>query len=135
MLIGAAAIALSLSSCKFLEAKYSKNSAATVAYLKDNKTAPAKSNLEGVWYSPQWGMIIVNQEAGGKLSGVFQDYYTVDGVISGNDAYIALIDDDWTEYTVKLHRQNSEYWTGYYSSSVPFSEKDQTPLVLKRIDR
>jgi len=131
-LLGAAVLTFSFSSCHLKE-KYSKNDADTVAYISNRP--PARMNIEGVWYSPQWGMVVLNQEAGGKLNGVFQDYYQVKGVVSGRDAYLALIDDDWTEYTVELHKISSEKLAGYYSPTVPFSKAHQSEVVLYRIDR
>lgn len=132
-LLSAVVLCSSLSSCVWLKDKYAKNESATAAFLADNKTAPARANFEGLWYSPEWGIIVLNQETGGKLTGIFRDFYTVRGVVSGTSAYLTLIDDDWTDYTVKLHRKNSEELVGHYSPNVPFSEADSHPLVLKRI--
>ncbi len=130
----AVVLAVSLSSCSFLTEKYAQNEKASAAFLADNKTAPAKMNIEGLWYSPQWGIVLLNQE-GSKLDGVFQDYYAVKGVVSGKTAYITLTDDDWTEYTAILKYKNGEELVGAYSSYVPLNEKHQHDLVLKRIDR
>lgn len=132
--LSAVVLAVSLSSCTFLSEKYAKNEKAAAAFLADNKTAAAKINIEGLWYSPQWGMVLLNQE-GSKLDGVFQDYYAVKGVVSGKKAYITLTDDDWVEYTVVLNYKNSNELVGAYSSFVPFNEKHSHDLLLKRIDR
>jgi hypothetical protein len=128
-------LTLSLSSCSFLAEKYAKNEAATAAFIANNKKAPARMNIEGVWYSPEWGMVLLNQEPGGKLTGVFQDYYQVRGQISGKTAYIALIDDDWTEYSVVLERKSWDQLSGYYSSDIPPSDTNRHEIVLKRIER
>jgi hypothetical protein len=126
-------LAVSLSSCNWLKEKYAKNEAASVAYLSERKSEPARMNIEGLWYSPQWGMVAFNQEPGGKLSGIFGDYYVINGVVSDKNAYMTLIDDEWVDYTVELKRKNSEELVGFYSPRVPFSEKDALELVLKRI--
>jgi hypothetical protein len=131
--LSAVFLMVSLSSCSWLKEKYAKNESASVAYLSEKKSAPARMNIEGLWYSPQWGIVVFKQEGGGELSGIFRDYYVVNGVVSGRNAYITLIDDDWVEYTVELKRKNRGELTGYYSPSVPFSEKDALELVLKRI--
>jgi hypothetical protein len=131
--LSAVVLMASFSSCSWLKEKYAKNENARVAYLSEKKSAPAKMNIEGLWYSPQWGIVVFNQERGDKLSGIFRDYYVVDGVISGKNAFITLIDDDWVEYTVELKRNNRGELTGFYSPSVPFSETDAQELVLKRI--
>jgi hypothetical protein len=128
------AVAVSLSSCGWLKWKYEKNEAASVAYLSEKKSAPAGMKIEGLWYSPQWGMVVFNQEPDGKLSGIFRDYYVINGLVSGKSAFMTLIDDDWVEYTVELKRKSREELVGFYSPSVPFSEKDAHELVLKRID-
>ena len=128
----AVVLAAPLSSCALLKEKYTRNEAATAAYLRDSKRERARLNVEGVWYSPQWGIVVLNQAAG-KVTGIFQDYYRADGVVSGRKAHIALIDDDWTEYTVELKRKNWEELTGWYSSSVPFTEADAHELQLVRI--
>lgn len=130
--LGVVVLGLSLSSCKMLEEKYAKNEKAAVTYLAEKKTGPAKTNLEGVWWSPAWGVVVFNQE-NGKLSGSFQDYYVVDGVVSGRKAYMTLIDDDWREYTVELAPKGREKLVGFYSAHVPFSESDQQEVVLTRI--
>lgn len=131
--LSAIVLMTSFSSCTWLKEKYARNEQASVAYLSDKKTAPARMNIEGVWFSPQWGMVILNQERGGKLSGIFQDHYVVNGIVSGKEAFITLIDDDWVEYTVELRRKNWEELTGYYSPSVPFLDKDATEVTLTRI--
>ena len=131
--LSAVVLMSSFSSCALLKEKYAKNERASAAYLSSKRTAPSRMNIEGVWYSPQWGIVVLNQERGGKLSGIFQDYYKVNGVISGKEAFITLIDDDWVEYTVELRRQSWEELKGHYSPSVPFSETDAHELVLKRI--
>ena len=84
--LSAVVLMVSFSSCSWLKEKYAKNEKASVAYLSEKKSAPAKMNIEGLWYSPQWGIVVLNQERDGKLSGIFRDHYVVDGVVSGNNA-------------------------------------------------
>ena len=131
--LSAVVLMASFSSCSWLKEKYAKNEKASAAYLSEKKTAPSRMNIEGVWYSPQWGIVVLNQERGGRLSGIFQDLYVVNGVVSGKEAFITLIDDDWVEYTVELRHKNWEELVGFYSPSVPFSDKDANEVVLKRI--
>jgi hypothetical protein len=131
--LSAIVLMTSFSSCTWLKEKYARNEQASAAYLSEKSTAPARMNIEGVWYSPEWGMVILNQERGGKLSGIFMDHYFVNGIVSGKEAFITLIDDDWVEYTVELRRKNWEELVGHYSPSVPFLDKDAHEVVLKRI--
>lgn len=131
-LLGVVALGLSLSSCTFLHEKYSTNEKAAVAYIAGKKTGPAKVNIEGVWYAPGWGVVVINQEDG-KLTGAFQDYYAIEGVVSGRKAFFTLLDDDWREYTVELTAKSREKLVGFYSAHIPFSESDQQEIVLTRI--
>jgi hypothetical protein len=132
-ILSAFGLMVSFSSCGWLKEKYAKNERASVAYLSEKKSAPARTNIEGVWYAPEWGIVVLNQERDGKLTGIFQEFYVVNGVVSGNSAFITLIDEHWVAYTVELKRKNRGELTGFYSSSVPFSEKDAREIVLKRI--
>lgn len=122
----------SLSSC-FLSKKYEKNSAATVAYLTEKNTAKAQMNVEGLWYSPQWGVVLLNQTPDGKVTGVVDGFLHAKGVVSGKNVYLALTDDDWTEYTVELRRSKWDQLKGYFSSWVPFNTIDQQEVVLEKI--
>lgn len=131
-LLGIVALGLSLSSCTLLHEKYAANEKDTVAYIASKKTGPAKVNIEGVWYAPGWGTVVLNQE-GSKLTGAFQDHYAVDGVVSGRKAFFILLDDDWREYSVELTAKGREKLVGYYSATIPFSESDQQEIVLNRI--
>ena len=132
-ILGAIVLVASFSSCSSLRSKYGKNERDSAAYLSEKKTTPARMNIEGLWYSPQWGIVVLKQESGGALSGIFRDDYVVNGVVSDKSAFITLIDDDWVEYTVELTRKNRGLLTGFYSPSVPFSQKDANELVLKRV--
>ena len=123
------------SSCGLQHAKYEKNESATVAYLSEKKSAPARMNIEGAWYSPEWGIVLLNQEAGGKLTGIFAEYLHVRGVVSGQHAFLALVDDSWIEYTVELKRKSWDVLTGHYSAHTPFSPHDQKEITLLRIER
>ena len=131
--LGVVVLMASLSSCSWLKEKYSKNEKASVAYLSEKKSAAANMNVEGLWYSPQWGIVVLKQERGGRLSGIFRGDYVVNGVVSDKNAFITLVDDDWVEYTVELKRKNRGQLAGFYSPSVPFSEKDANELVLNRV--
>lgn len=125
--------AFSLTSCGFLSEGLTKNQAATTSYISGKKSAKPALNVEGVWYSPEWGIVVLDQQPDGTLTGIFQDYYTVNGIVSGKNIYIALLDDEWTEYTVELTRKNREILTGFYSPDIPFSAETKIPFTLKRI--
>lgn len=133
ILFCAVVVALTFSSCHLKE-KYARNEANAVAYLKTSQAKPAAASFKGVWQSPDWGVVAINQERNGKLSGQFGDDYAIRGVVSGKTAYLVLTADSWTHYTVELTKKNYNELTGFASGSVPFSSKDQEPLTLKRIN-
>ncbi len=125
---------LALPACH-LKSSYEKNAAARVAYLKEKKTSPAEINVEGVYFSPEWGIALLKQKSGGKLSGYFADYGTVEGVVSGETAYFTIVDSGWAEYTFELTQPRSDRLKGLYSAYLPFHESDQTEIVLEKIRR
>jgi hypothetical protein len=132
-IVGAVFLTFSLSSCSMLKEKYAKNEADAKAYLASKKGGRAKVNIEGVYWSPVWGVVVFNQDADGNLTGAFTDYYTVDGFVTGRKAYMTLIDDSWREWTVELDATSREKITGAFSGSVPFSDEHKEDFVLTRI--
>jgi len=94
-------------------------------------TSPARVNFEGVYHSPEWGTVTLNQE-NGKITGTLA-HYQIKGVASGRAARLLLIDDLWTEYTMILNRRATGNLDGAYSPSIPFSQEDATPVTLNRI--
>jgi hypothetical protein len=118
------------SGCSLTE-KYNKNSAAGAAWLKANDKGPSRANLEGVYYSPDWGTVVINQRDN-KLTGAIAQYQ-VTGISTGKSAYLLLADDGWIENTMVLTRKNSEILEGAYSPSIPFSDQDKLPIHLEKI--
>ncbi len=131
VLLGAVC-ALSLSSCALTSEKYSKNQAATTAYLQQNKST-TRTNVEGIWYAPEWGIVALNQTPGGTITGGFQDWYAAQGSVSGKNVRLALMDNSWTEYTMELTRVSNEHLKGSYSPSVPFSAKNAKEVNFVKI--
>jgi hypothetical protein len=121
-----------LSSCH-LKSSYAKNQAASAAYLADKKSAPAKVNVEGVYFSPEWGIVLLKQTPGGKVSGQFGEYGAVVGVVSGKKIFLTTLDSGWTEYTFELSKPRYDRLQGQYSAHIPFSESDQKDIVLEKI--
>lgn len=123
-------MALLLSGCTLTE-KYSKNNAAAAAWISANARQPAATNFEGVYYSPDWGIVALNQRDG-KLTGSIAHFH-ITGIVSGKSAYALLVDDEWVEHTMILKRKSSEIVEGSYSSFVPYSKVDSLPVHLDRI--
>lgn len=126
----AAGIALLICGCSLGE-KYQKNNSAAQAWLNAGPTRAAAADFEGVYYSPNWGMVVLNQQ-NGKITGSI-GYMHVDGRATGKSARLLLVDDSWVEHTMLLTRKSSEILEGTYSSSVPYSKDDAEPVRLDRI--
>lgn len=131
LLTVALAVVSLTSGCTFTAEKYTRNKAAAQSWLQANDRGPAKTNFEGVYYSPDWGVVALNQR-GDKVTGAIAHFH-LSGVATGRTAYLLLTDDDWVEHTMILTRKNSEIIEGAYSSYIPFSEKDALPVHLDKI--
>ncbi|MEX1119049.1 MAG: hypothetical protein WEB60_09665 [Terrimicrobiaceae bacterium] len=127
-------IVTALPSCHLKES-YSKNEAARVAYLTEKKTAPAKINVEGVYYAKNWGMMVLKQQPDGKVSGLVGDHGVVKGYVSGSQVFLAVVDSGWTEYTLELSRPRYDQLKGLYSAHVPFSSEHGKEAVFEKIRR
>jgi hypothetical protein len=114
-----------------LQEKYAKNNAAAASWLASTKTAPATTNFEGVYYSPDWGQAVLNQ-SNGELTGAI-GHFNIKGSVSGRTASLALIDDQWVEYTMVLTKRDGEFLTGSFSPCIPFCAKGSNPAKFVRI--
>ncbi len=126
----AVCFAVLTSGCGLTE-KYNRNNAASQAWLESNTKAPAQTNFEGVYYSPDWGAVHLNQQ-NGKITGSV-GYFQARGVTSGRTAYILLVDDEWVTKSMILKKKGSEIVAGSSSSSVPYCAKGSQPVQLDRI--
>lgn len=131
LLLAALAMVSLTSGCVATAEKYRGNKAASQSWLKANNRGPAKTNFEGVYYSPDWGVVALNQR-GDKVNGAIAHFH-ISGIATGKTAYLLLTDDEWVEHTMILKQKNSEIIEGTYSSHVPFSEKDALPVYLDKI--
>lgn len=115
-----------------LQEKYTKNNAAAASWLTSTKSAPARTNFEGVYYSPDWGQAVLNQ-SNGEVTGAI-GYFNVKGSVSGRTASLALIDDQWVTYTMILTKRGGEFLTGSFSPCIPFCAKGSKPAKFVKID-
>lgn len=120
------------SGCSLSE-KYNKNNAAGQAWLAASDKGPAKTNFEGVYYSPDWGTVGLKQRDG-KIAGAIA-HFQVKGIASGKSAYLLLVDDSWVEYTMILRKKSCEIVDGSYSPHIPYTVKDSNPVHLDKIVR
>ena len=131
LLLATLALVSLSSGCALTAEKNNKNIAAAAAWLQANDKGPAKTNFEGVYYSPDWGTVTLNQRDD-KITGAIA-HFQVKGFATGKSAYLLLVDDGWTEHTMILKRKSSEIVDGSYSSYIPFSTKDALPVHLDKI--
>jgi hypothetical protein len=111
--------------------KTRKNNAEAQTWLDKNATQPAATNVEGVYYSPQWGVVALNQRHG-KLTGATAEY-RLKGKVSGKTAFLLVCDGDWAEHTMILNRKSSEILDGSYSTRQLYSGKNLLPVHFDRI--
>jgi len=130
LLLVAVAFVSITSGCALTE-KYNKNSAAAQSWLQANNKRPAKTNFEGVYYSPDWGTVVLKQHAG-KLTGGIA-HYQIKGIATGKSAYLVLVDDEWAGHTMILKRKDAETVCGSFSPHMPYAEKDSKPVCLDKI--
>ncbi|MFZ4774648.1 MAG: hypothetical protein ACOYM3_04750 [Terrimicrobiaceae bacterium] len=128
--IVAVCFAMLTSGCGLTE-KYSRNNSAAQAWLESNDKAPANTNFEGIYYSPDWGAVSLNQR-NGKVTGTV-GYFHARGITSGSTAYLLLVDDEWVTKTMILKKKGAEIVEGSYSAHVPYSAKNSRPVRLARI--
>jgi len=121
-------IALSLPACNTAQ-KYAKNNAAGSQWLSAHAGAAA-INVSGRWNAPEWGDTYFVQQ-GDRVTGHLGKYL-VRGVISGRTLYLLAIQDGWVYYSVVAEKVDRSAFEGYYSDSVPFTEKGKTPIAIVR---
>jgi len=123
-------IALFLLGCS-LEEKYARNNQAAESWLALNPPSRGK-NIEGSWkpVDADWGTVRLVQK-GSDVSGFVGDY-SVDGHVRGENVYLTLKSEGWVYYSVIMKVTQSRM-KGFYSSSVPFSTKDQASIEFKRV--
>ena len=131
LLLLVAAALLSLTSGCALTEKYNKNNATAQAWLQANDKGCAKTNFEGIYYSPDWGAIVLKQ-LDSKITGAIL-HYQIKGIATGKSAYLLLVDDDWAEHTMILRRKSFEVVSGSYSSHMPYVEKGSRTVHLDKI--
>ena len=131
LLLAALAAVTLTSGCAFTSERNAKNKAAGQAWLQSGNRGPAKTNFEGMYYSPDWGSVALNQR-NDKVTGTIGHFH-ISGIATGRTAYLLLIDDEWVEHTMVLKRKSSEILEGSYSSFVPFSKEDALPVVFDKI--
>lgn len=122
-------ISLFLSGCNLKE-KYARNHQAAEFWLASNPPTSGK-NIAGSWKAmdADWGEVRLRQ-SGSDVSG-FIGAYSVHGHVQGENVYMILKCDDWVYFTVVMKIGKSRM-KGFYSSSVPFSTKDQASIEFKR---
>ena len=120
--------AVTLTGCHLKE-KYAANDRAADGWLAQRTDKP-KINVTGKWKSDAWGKGDFTQK-GRDVTGTLGDY-KIKGVVSGYRAYLIADQDDWSFYSIILKRESANALEGSYSSSVPYSAKDEQDIYLRR---
>lgn len=128
-----AAALLALAGCEtvrdFNKERYSRNNALGEAWLSD-QMFPPEISIAGTWKSPAWGKAFFAQ-TGAKVRGYLGDY-PVEGVVSGNKAYLLVSQGGWYYYSAVLELPAPNILIGYYSRSVPYQVNKRVDLRLDR---
>jgi hypothetical protein len=130
------ALALSLTGCESLqklsEERYSQNVAMGHAWISD-QILPAAIDISGTWKSRDWGDTVLTQ-TGRTVKGYVGDY-PVDGVVSGQKAYLLASDGGWYRYSIVLEMLSPNVLIGYYSRSIPYQSSNRRDIRLDRTGR
>jgi hypothetical protein len=126
-------LAASLSGCQTLrklsEERYSRNIALGHAWISD-QAFPAGINVAGSWRSSEWGDVFLSQ-TDRVLKGHFGKYH-VDGVVSGQKAYLLASQGGWYQYSIILEMPAPNILLGYYSRAIPYQSSNRRNIRLDR---
>lgn len=109
------------------EERYSRNNSKGNAWLSD-QMLPAEINVSGNWQSRDWGKAFFSQ-TDRQVRGYLGDY-PVEGVVSGNKAYLVLSQGGWQYYSVVLEMPGPSMLIGYYSRSIPYQSGNRGDIRL-----
>jgi len=131
-LLAACTILAALAGCSFVtefnDARYNRNNKTGDNWLSD-QTEPAGINLTGSWISDDWGRATLLQN-GRRVSGSLGGY-EVEGVASGQRAYLLIAQGDWYYYSAVLELQRPGLLTGRFSRAIPFVRSLGRPMRLE----
>jgi hypothetical protein len=96
-------------------------------------TGPATINVNGFWYEPAWGTIVLNQAEGkSELTGR-GDNWDITGVVSGNHVYLLFSSKGNIAYSAVLTAVNDTTLDGGYSKGLMSNkDKGRTMHMTKR---
>lgn len=133
LLVAFATLAV-LAGCSFVtefnDARYNRNNKTGDNWLSD-QTGPADINLSGSWISDDWGRATLLQN-GRRVSGSLGGY-EVEGVVSGQRAYLLIAQGDWYYYSAVLELQRPGLLTGRFSRAIPFVRSLGRPMRLEML--
>lgn len=133
-LLVACAILAALAGCSFVtefnDARYNRNNKTGDNWLSD-QSEPAGFSLSGNWISDDWGRATLIQN-GRRVSGSLGGY-EVQGVVSGQRAYLLIAQGDWYYYSAVLELQRPGLLTGRFSRAIPFVKSLGRPMRLEML--
>ena len=133
LLFAVLAVVAVCSGCQTLDnytlKRYPRNHESARSWLSD-QVMPAQINVSGHWNSPSWGKVFLAQNDR-AVNGYIGDY-NVEGVVSGNKAYLLARDGDWYYYSIILEMPAESLLIGYYSKSIPYKSSNSGDLRFTR---
>jgi hypothetical protein len=101
------------------------------AWLDANTDSPAM-NVTGIWNGGDWGLVSLNQQAGGRRIIGSADGWDVTGVVSGKTVYLLLWKKDKVAFSARLTIEGASQLTGVYAKSILSSASKTVPMQLKK---
>jgi hypothetical protein len=101
------------------------------AWLDPNTTPPAL-NVTGIWDSPEWGKVSLNQREGGRRIIGTGDGWDISGVVSGKDVYLLFCHEGKVGFSAKLTADAPSQLRGIYAKGILSSHSKTRPTRLSK---
>ncbi|MCK9589279.1 MAG: hypothetical protein WC076_06000 [Terrimicrobiaceae bacterium] len=123
-----------LSGCSYVtefnDARYNRNNKTGDNWLSD-QSEPAGIEIGGNWTSDDWGHASFTQ-SGRRITGTIGSY-SVQGVVSGERAYLLIAQGDWYYYSAVLEFQRPGLLAGRFSRAIPYVKSFGRPMRLEQL--
>ncbi len=107
-----------------------KTSVFEARYWLDSHNSPHRIDVTGRWSSDEFGWGQLTQK-GKDVTGYLGDY-TIIGVTSGTDLYLAFVYDESVYYFVHMKPGGKNLLTGYYSDTPLIGYSERSPITLRK---
>lgn len=93
---------------------------------------PTEINVNGLWHSPDWGDVILNQEKDKRDITGTGDGWDITGVVSGKKIYLLFSDKGRINYSAELLADGETALAGSYSKGMLSAKSRKRPMRLTR---